>query len=60
MSAERTKRAAACACVAALDVVRRTEAEPRIRQLPEQATGILIVPTNGRARLGAGAPGHAG
>ena len=96
MSTERMKRAAACACVAALalcgaalaqapateraqpdlatkpqqsaagrvtaalDVVRQIEAEPRMRQLLEQAKGILIVPKYGRAALGVGAQGGAG
>jgi lipid-binding SYLF domain-containing protein len=45
---------------AALDVVPQIEAEPRMKQLLQQAKGILIVPKFGRAALGVGAQGGAG
>lgn len=44
----------------ALSVVRRLEAEPRMKQLLQQAKGVLIVPSYGRAALGVGAHGGAG
>lgn len=44
----------------ALGVVRRLEAEPRMKQLLAQAKGVLIVPSYGRAALGVGAHGGAG
>ena len=45
---------------AALAVVPQIEAEPRMKQLLQQAKGILIVPKFGRAALGVGAQGGAG
>jgi len=45
---------------AALAVVPQIEAEPRMKQLLQQAKGILIVPRFGRAALGVGAEGGAG
>jgi lipid-binding SYLF domain-containing protein len=42
----------------ALAVVRQLESHPRMKQLLEQAKGVLIVPSYGRAALGVGA--HAG
>jgi SH3 domain-containing YSC84-like protein 1 len=44
----------------ALSVVRQLEAEPRMKQLLQQAKGVLIVPAYGRAALGVGAHGGAG
>lgn len=44
----------------ALAVVRQLEAEPRMKQLLQQAKGVLIVPSYGRAALGVGAHGGAG
>lgn len=44
----------------ALSVVRQLEAEPRMKQLLQQAKGVLIVPSYGRAALGVGAHGGAG
>ncbi|MFS2134460.1 lipid-binding SYLF domain-containing protein [Duganella sp. Dugasp56] len=44
----------------ALAVVRQLEAEPRVKQLLQQAKGVLIVPSYGRAALGVGAHGGAG
>jgi lipid-binding SYLF domain-containing protein len=44
----------------ALAVVRQIEAEPRMKQLLQQAKGVLIVPAYGRAALGVGAHGGAG
>lgn len=44
----------------ALGVVRQLEAEPRMKQLLQQARGVLIVPWYGRAALGVGAHGGAG
>jgi lipid-binding SYLF domain-containing protein len=45
---------------AALDVVRQIEAEPRMKQLLQQAKGIFIVPKFGRAALGIGIQSGAG
>jgi lipid-binding SYLF domain-containing protein len=45
---------------AALDVVPRLAAEPRIKPLLQQAKGLLIVPSFGRVALGLGAHGGAG
>jgi lipid-binding SYLF domain-containing protein len=45
---------------AALDVVRQIEAEPRMKQLLQQAKGIFIVPKFGRAALGVGIQSGAG
>ncbi|MYM76288.1 hypothetical protein GTP56_29480, partial [Duganella sp. FT134W] len=36
----------------AMRVVRQLEAEPRMKQLLQQAKGVLIVPAYGRAALG--------
>lgn len=44
----------------ALAVVRQLEGEPRMKQLLQQAKGVLIVPSYGRAALGVGAHGGAG
>lgn len=44
----------------AMNVVRQLEAEPRMKQLLQQAKGVLIVPSYGRAALGVGAHGGAG
>lgn len=44
----------------ALDVVRRLEAEPRMKKLLPKAKGVLLVPSYGRAALGVGARGGAG
>lgn len=44
----------------ALAVVRQLEAEPRMKQLLQQAKGVLIVPSYGKAALGVGAHGGAG
>ncbi|MYM97010.1 lipid-binding SYLF domain-containing protein [Duganella vulcania] len=44
----------------ALSVVRQLEAEPRMKQLLQQAKGVLIVPSYGKAALGVGAHGGAG
>ncbi|MYM76313.1 hypothetical protein GTP56_29650, partial [Duganella sp. FT134W] len=44
----------------AMRVVRQLEAEPRMKQLLQQAKGVLIVPAYGRAALGVGAHGGAG
>lgn len=44
----------------ALAVVRQLESEPRMKQLLQQAKGVLIVPWYGRAALGLGAHGGAG
>lgn len=44
----------------ALAVVRQLEAEPRMKRLLQQAKGVLIVPSYGRAALGVGAHGGAG
>lgn len=44
----------------ALAVVRQLDAEPRMKQLLQQAKGVLIVPSYGRAALGVGAHGGAG
>lgn len=44
----------------ALSVVRQIEAEPRMKQLLQQAKGVMIVPAYGRAALGVGAHGGAG
>lgn len=44
----------------ALGVVRQLEAVPRMKQLLQQAKGVLIVPSYGRAALGVGAHGGAG
>jgi lipid-binding SYLF domain-containing protein len=44
----------------ALAVVRQLEAEPRMKQLLQQAKGVLIVPSYGRAALGVGVHGGAG
>lgn len=44
----------------ALAVVRQLEANPRMKQLLQQAKGVLIVPTYGRVALGVGAHGGGG
>jgi lipid-binding SYLF domain-containing protein len=44
----------------AVAVVRRMLQEPRMRELLQQAKGIFIVPTYGRAAIGVGASGGAG
>ncbi|HVK93570.1 MAG TPA: lipid-binding SYLF domain-containing protein [Noviherbaspirillum sp.] len=44
----------------AVAVVRRMEAEPGMNNLLQQAKGVFIVPTYGRAALGVGASGGAG
>lgn len=44
----------------ALAVVRQLESNPRIKQLLNQAKGVLIVPSYGRAALGVGAHGGGG
>lgn len=44
----------------AMNVVRQLEQEPRMKQLLQQAKGVLIVPKYGRAALGVGAQGGAG
>lgn len=44
----------------ALGVVRQLEAEPHMKRLLQQAKGVLIVPSYGRAALGVGAHGGAG
>lgn len=45
---------------AALTVVHQLEAEPRMKELLQNAKGVFIVPTYGRAALGIGANGGAG
>lgn len=45
---------------AALDVVRTMQAEPRMKAVLEQAKGVLLVPTYGKAAVGVGAQGGAG
>lgn len=44
----------------ALTVVRRLEDDARMKQLLQQAKGVLIVPSYGKAALGVGAHGGAG
>jgi lipid-binding SYLF domain-containing protein len=44
----------------AVGVVKRMLQEPRMRELLQQAKGVFIVPTYGRAALGVGASGGAG
>lgn len=45
---------------AALEVVRTMQAEPRMQAVLEQARGVLLVPTYGKAAVGVGAQGGAG
>lgn len=56
----KSQQSAAGRVTAALEVVPQLEAEPRMKQLLQQAKGILIVPKFGRAALGVGAQGGAG
>lgn len=44
----------------AVGVVQRMQAEPRMKELLQQAKGIFIVPSYGRAAVGIGASGGAG
>ena len=44
----------------AVGVVQKMHAEPRMKELLQQAKGIFIVPTYGRAAVGVGASGGAG
>lgn len=44
----------------ALAVVRQLEAEPRMKQLLQQARGVFIIPSYGRAAFGVGAHGGTG
>lgn len=44
----------------AMDVVHQLDTNPRMKQLLQQAKGVLIVPSYGRAALGVGAHGGAG
>lgn len=44
----------------AVAVVRQLQAEPRMKQLLQQAKGVLIVPNYGRVALGVGAHGGGG
>lgn len=55
-----TAQTAAQRVTEALAVVRQLDAEPRMKQLLQQAKGVLIVPSYGRAALGIGAHGGAG
>jgi lipid-binding SYLF domain-containing protein len=45
---------------AAIEVVHQLESAPRMKQLLQQAKGVLIVPSFGRAALGVGAQGGGG
>ena len=59
-AASKAQKNAEARVTAALAVVPQIEAEPRMKQLLQQAKGILIVPKFGRAALGVGAEGGAG
>ena len=59
-AASKPQQNAEARVTAALAVVPQIEAEPRMKQLLQQAKGILIVPRFGRAALGVGAQGGAG
>ena len=59
-SASKPQQSAEGRVTAALAVVPQIEAEPRMKQLLQQAKGIFIVPKFGRAALGVGAQGGAG
>lgn len=59
-AATRAARTAAQRVSAAQEVVPRMAAEPRLKTLLQQARGVLIVPSFGRAALGLGAHGGGG